>query len=153
MEPRMHDPTLPPEMQESIGDSHEGGEDKNWNLFEGIGGIPFRTRNEVAPIYKDDDPDKRRPQIENEIDVAVFDMSAPDDMKRYKKILNFCAQGLGRLVDRYVEYDANKLNWRVFLSWTQYYYQDARETQQEHKKYYGDNGGNGHERSGYRSSW
>ena len=133
MEPGMRDPTLPPEMQERIGDGVD------WKLFEGMDGIPFRTQESAVPLYKEGDPEHRRPQITNELDIKVFDMAKPDDVNEYRKILNFCAQGLGRVIDREIKYVEETKNWRVFMSWAKYFWEDARETQKGNKKYYGGN--------------
>lgn len=124
----MRDPTLPPEMQTRLGDG--------WVTLPGMDGIPFRTRSSEIPTIKEDDPEYRRPQVVDDIHVKTFDTTNEEDMEEYTKVLNLCARGNARIVDRHVEYDEDLKGWRVFLTWSQLFLENPAETGEETRKMY-----------------
>ena len=131
-EPAFRDPTMPPEMQERIGD---GGED--YAMMPGMDGIPFRTKAPSAPSYKEADPEHLRPQVVHDVDVKIFNLEDKEECAEYRKVLNACAQGLGRIIGAPdTQYDDKKGTWRVLLTWAMYFYEDPRETRSEQVKYY-----------------
>ena len=128
-EPAFRDPTMPLEMQERIGDGYA--------MLPGMDGIPFRTREPGVQSYKEDDPAHLRPQVVHDVDVRIFHLDKEDDLKEYKKILNACAQGLGRLIGTPdTQYNEETGTWKVLLTWAMYFYEDPRETKSNQIKYY-----------------
>ena len=128
-EPGFHDPTLPPEMQERLGD-------KSWNLLPGFDGVPYRSRTGAVPIVKEDDPAHIRPQLQNDIKIKVFDLGDEEQLAEYTKVLNMCAQALGRVMDQDRQYDKITGAWKVLLTWATYFYEDPAETKRERRKFY-----------------
>lgn len=124
----LRDPTMIPEMQERLGD--------NWRLLPGLDGIPYRTRNGTVPLLKEDDPAYRRPQMQPEVSVRVFDLGSDEDRVEYARILNLCARNLGRVMQQDTQYCEDEKNWRVLLTWATYFYEHPEETKQEHRKLY-----------------
>lgn len=127
-EPIFRDPTMPPEMQTQIGDG--------WNMTSGLDGIPFRTREQGVPTYKEDDPEHLKPQAAHEVSVKIFDLGDAEALEEYEKVLNMCAQALGRVMGQDVQYNKQRCTWMVLLTWATYFYEDPRETRREQKKYY-----------------
>jgi len=99
-------------------------------------GIPFRTKNKEVHSYKEDDPDHLRPQVQNEVNVKIFNLGDAAQLEEYKKVLNMCAQALGRVMSQDVQYRPKEACWQVFLTWAVYFYEDPRETRREQKKFY-----------------
>ncbi len=107
-----------------------------WNMHPGLDGIPYRTRQQEVPLVKSDDPLSKRPQVTNEVDVKIFDLSDEAQCAEYKRILNLCARALGRILGQDIQYQESTGKWQVLLTWTTYFYEDPAETERSNRQFY-----------------
>lgn len=122
------DPTMVPEMQERLG--------SDWQLLPGLNGVPYRTRSGTIPLLKESDPAHRRPQMQPEVSVRVFDLGEATERAEYERVLNLCARNLGRVMQQDTQYSEEDKTWRVLLTWATYFYEHPDETKQEQRKLY-----------------
>ena len=100
---------------------------RQWKFFQGVDGIPFRTKGEVVPHYKTDDALNKKPKLITDMHVDVFDLSNAERVKRMAEILDLCAKGKGYVSSMDRQYEAKDRNWRVLLVWGQFFLEDPRE--------------------------
>lgn len=113
-----------------------GRDRKGWTILPGDNGIPYRTRLKEMPMYKKDDPDHKKPALVNDIESEVLDLSNEDDMNKYREVLNKCSRGIARLVGPIEKhYDDTIKSWRVFITWTNYFYTHPAEASEERINY------------------
>jgi len=123
-------------IERGLGNLDSMGDGQDWNMFKGIEGVPFRTKQTDVPLVKRDDPDHMQPQLTHDIKVKTFDTSKPKELKEYTEVLNFCARKLGRIMEKETAYDKSSKSWRIFLTWACYFWQNPSEASQENIKYY-----------------
>ena len=106
-------------------------------VFPGIDGIPYRTRNGV-PNLKHDDPEKKKPVTVVDMHVDQLDMSISDDAKKLQHILNLCSRSKGYVSKQLETYDPGIKSWRVLLVWGEFFLEDPAEAQDDagHRRIY-----------------
>jgi hypothetical protein len=102
-------------------------EPEEWKFHTGMNGIPFRTKKQSVPHYKHDDPERSRPKAVQEVHTEVFDISDPKRLEEMNAVLNLCSRGAGRVMEKEVQYDPDIKNWRVFMMWAVFFYEDPSE--------------------------
>jgi len=117
----------------TVEDGYEAG---GWQILPGLDGIPYRTKNGDIPTIKEDDPSHIRPQVKHEVKVRIFKLDDKEDLVEYEKVLNMCAEALGRVMQQDVQYNEETGEWRVMLTWAIYFYQSPDEVKQDRTKYY-----------------
>jgi exosome complex RNA-binding protein Csl4 len=110
-------------------------ESADWNYHSGINGIPFRTKSKTVSHYKNSDPARSSPKMVQEVSTSVFDLSNSEQLAEMNKVLNMCARGSGRVMEKQVQYDESIKNWRVLLMWATFFYEDPNEAMREGQRH------------------
>lgn len=85
----------------------------------GLDGIPFRG---PTPDLKEDDPDRKRPQLGARVDLRQLNLADPADMEAYKKIAQMVGNGYAQISFEERVYDESIKSWRVLIRWMEHYY-------------------------------
>lgn len=102
---------------------------RQWKFFQGVDGVPFRTKAGAAPNYKRADSLSKQPKLITDMHVDVFDLSDAERALKMAEVLDLCAKGKGYVSSMDRQYDAKHSNWRVLLIWGQFFLEDPREDQ------------------------
>lgn len=85
-------------------------------FWPGVDEYPFRGSN-VPPMLKKDEIE----QIPLVLDAKAEVLTLPKDIKRYEEIIDRCANGWYSMRFEKTNYDAEKREYIVFLSWVEVY--------------------------------
>jgi len=90
-------------------------EDKNYKY----NGLPFK-----GPLYffKDSDSSDKKPKIDYNTNVKVFDSTDEEDMLKLGKIYTEARRGIVKIEDTAKQYDEKTGGWKVYLVWTNRFY-------------------------------
>jgi len=105
----MDDPKLNGATVKTVGElivAHENG-GKAYISPKGI----FHTKQQTAPVYGD----KRRLEPRRVAKCYQLYLGDAKEAEVYDEILNLCANGFGRIVNRKVEDDPERKSWRVLV--------------------------------------
>lgn len=102
---------------------------RKWKFFQGMDGIPFRTRGEEVPYYKRDDPLHKQPRLVADMHVRQFALDDDEQRKELEGILDRCAKGKGYVSQHEVQYDEKIQGWKVLLIWGDFFLEDPVETE------------------------
>ena len=80
-------------------------------------GVPFLTRKDSVPNYKNGLPDRLRPQGVRKARVDVLDLSDPAHYDFYAKIWDAVGIGIVTVVEEEKHWMESKENWKVFVRW------------------------------------
>ena len=120
-------------MNEEVG--NDGKNTDGWKVYKGMEGIPFRSKGGQPPLVKSSDPDHIQPTLTHDVKVKVYDLTDEKQLEEYTEMLQFCVSGKGRILDRFIEFDKLKGNWKVFVSWAAYYWENPSENNNDRKQY------------------
>lgn len=101
-----------------------------YNMYRGLDGTPFRTRNGAPPMYRSSDSASRQPQTVVDVHVNVLNLSDEKDVQELQRILDMCAKGRGYISSLDKAYDKSVQNWRVLLIWGEFFLEDPKETEE-----------------------
>lgn len=82
------------------------------NTWPGLDGVPYRGAK--FDLKQDDE---RQPKMIHEANVEKLELSNPDDMERYRDILQTIANGMAKLGVEDRVYDPDVKNWRILIRW------------------------------------
>jgi len=85
----------------------------------GIDGIPFRG---PTPDLKEDDPDRKRPQLGAKVGLRQLNLADPEDMEAYRRIAQMVGNGCAQISFEERMYDESIKSWRVLIRWMEHYY-------------------------------
>lgn len=109
----------------------EGIEDKEverrWKFFNGMDGVPFRTQNQTAPMFKGTDPAHKQPKMTTDMHVDIFDLSDKKQLIQMQEVLDACAKGKGYVSEMDKQYEEKIGSWRVLLVWGEFFLEDPLE--------------------------
>jgi hypothetical protein len=73
----------------------------------------------VGPVldFKDDDPERLRPELKHNGCVAQFDLSDEEDMIQYRALCQKFCEGRAILSNEEREYDNDIKSWRILIRW------------------------------------
>lgn len=100
---------------------------RRWQFYQGMNGIPFRTREEGVPSYKNDDPLHRKPRMVADMHVRQFDLNDDEQRKSLEEILDRCAKGRGYVSRQETQFDQSINGWRFLLVWGDFFLEDPVE--------------------------
>ena len=85
----------------------------------GIDGIPFRG---PTPDLKEDDSERKRPQLGEKVGLRQLNLADPADMEEYRRIAQMVGNGYAQISFEERVYDASIMSWRVLIRWMEHYY-------------------------------
>jgi hypothetical protein len=100
---------------------------QRWRYEQGMNGVPYRTRQEATPSYKNGDPEFMRPKTVADMKVKTFDLSDDKQREEMEKALDLCAKGRGYVSRLETQYDAGSGSYRALVIWGVYFLEDPRE--------------------------
>lgn len=100
---------------------------RNWSIYNGLDGVPFRTRNGAPPTIKHDDPQHKQPMTVTDMHVDQLDLSDQAHQQKLQDILSLCAKGRGYVSQMDRQYDEDIKSWRVFVIWGEFFLEDPKE--------------------------
>jgi hypothetical protein len=107
----------------------ESNAEQRWRHLQGINGVPFRTRQEGTPNYKNADPEFMRPKMVADMKVKTFDLSKAEELAEMEAALDMCAKGRGYVSKMETIYDHSTSSFRALVIWGIYFLEDPREEQ------------------------
>lgn len=82
-------------------------------------GLPYKGK---MFDYKDSDPDYMKPQLRNEANIKIFDLSNEEHLKEYQEVWERTCNGLATVAFEKTEWVEDKATWFVFVRWMNHYY-------------------------------
>jgi len=79
-------------------------------------GLPFLTKRNSIPLYKNGDT-RKRPESIRKARVDVFDLSDPTQFAVYQKLWEAAGYGLVTVAEEDKKWIESKENWKVFIRW------------------------------------
>ena len=120
--------TTQPQTQEDIENQ------RKWKHFKGLEGIPFRTKEDGVPYYKEADAQHKQPKVIADMHVCQFNMQEETDRAELERILDRCAKGKGYLSQKEVQFDESLKGWRILIIWGEFFLEDPVEAAQRDEK-------------------
>lgn len=103
--------------------------DSDIRAYPGFDGIPHRSPGPGA-IYKEDDPEYKRPNPGGQVHCHVFDLSDPEQLLDYEKLAScvYTKQQAGAALLCQVErrFIAEIQTWKVYYEWIELFTFDPR---------------------------
>jgi hypothetical protein len=100
---------------------------QRWRHEQGVNGVPFRTKQEVTPSYKNGDPEFMRPKMVADMQIKSFDLSDEPQRLEMQAALDQCAKGRGYVSKLETNFDPGTGSYRALLIWGIYFLEDPRE--------------------------
>ena len=89
--------------------------DGEYNVYRGFGGVPFRSKSEVAPDIKASDP--RQPVVTADAAARIFDLSVPEDLLAYTEVWDRATKGYYVAPVEERQWVPEKQTWKIFMRW------------------------------------
>ena len=86
-------------------------------VFLGGDGVPFLTRRETVPNYKNGLGSRLSPQMIRKARVDVLDLADAEQYNFYCKIWDAVGLGVVTVVEEDKHWVDSKENWKVFIRW------------------------------------
>jgi len=82
----------------------------------GFDGYPFR-----GPVPDLKEQDERQPQVGVETHVDLFDLAKPEDLDRYRQVIQLVGHNYAQISVEERKWVDEKKSWMIFLRWMLYY--------------------------------
>jgi len=100
---------------------------QRWRYEQGMNGVPYRTRQEITPTYKNGDPEFMKPKMVADMKVKTFDLSDDNQRVEMEQALDACAKGRGYVSKLETAYDPGRGTYKALVIWGIYFLEDPRE--------------------------
>ena len=87
-------------------------------VLPGMDGLPYRG---PVQLFKDKDPNHKRPQRCGQAHVDVLELWDEVDRKRYEEICQLFVNGFAQLSREDLQYVPAKKGWIAFVRWIEYF--------------------------------
>lgn len=89
----------------------------DFNVFLGGDGVPFFTKKQGVPSYKNSFPQRMQPQDIRKVRVDVLDLANDAQYRFYLSIWEAVGYSICTVVEEDRKWIEKKENWKVFIRW------------------------------------
>ena len=91
--------------------------EEDFKVHLGHDNVPFFTRMQQPPYYKNGLPQRLQPRSIRKVRVDVLDLSDDEQYNRYLRIWDAVGYGVATVADEERRWVESKENWLVFIRW------------------------------------
>ena len=88
-----------------------------FKIHLGSTGVPFLTKRNSVPMYKNDDPSYKKPQSVCRVRNDIFDLSKSEDLEQYNKIWEAVGYRMVTVLAEDKQWDPSVGCWKVLIRW------------------------------------
>lgn len=100
-----------------MGELTELEEEGKFNFMLNATGIPYLTKTSNPMAYKDEDPTTLKPQSCMTVQVGVFSLWDPEDMKKYQAVWSAVGLNAAQVLFEDQKWVEDKQSWKILLRW------------------------------------